>query len=395
MTAHAATSPRHGGATARPAARLRGREVVVGALAYGAGLAAVGGGLGLAGSHLVKVGLVPLAAAGLLAVAVGIGLVVVGGRRVWRGTPGWWRLLALPALLLAAPAVVAPLAQAVAVTVVPPIPLGSLLPADRGLVAESVTFVADDGVRLSGWYVPSRGGAAVALLHGAGSTRTAVLDHAAVLARNGYGVLLYDARGHGRSQGRAMELGWHGDADAAGAVTYLRSRPEVDPRRIALLGLSMGGEQAIGAAAGDGRVRAVVAEGATGRVAADEGWLADVHGLRGRLTMPVEHLATAVTDLLTDAEPPLPLRTAAAAMAPRPLLLIAAGEVSAEQHAAAWIRAGSPRSVQVWTVSGAGHTAALRVAPDAWERRVIGFLDTALGQSGRDPHEHGYAVRSP
>ena len=43
---------------------------------------------------------------------------------------------------------------------------------------------------------------------GSGSTRTAVLGQAAVLARHGYGALLVDPRGHGRSGGalqRGME----------------------------------------------------------------------------------------------------------------------------------------------------------------------------------------------
>src|SRR5690606_10480267 len=103
----------------------------------------------LAGYHLVKVGLVPLAAAGLTGVALGLGLAVVGGRRMWRRTPPWWRPVAVPALLLLAFVVVTPLAQAVAVTVVPPIPLGSAVPADRGLVAGAVAFPAADGVLLS------------------------------------------------------------------------------------------------------------------------------------------------------------------------------------------------------------------------------------------------------
>jgi hypothetical protein len=43
------------------------------------------------------------------------------------------------------------------------------------------------------------------LLPGAGSTRTAVLAQAAVLARHGYGAILVDTRGHGRSGGHAMD----------------------------------------------------------------------------------------------------------------------------------------------------------------------------------------------
>lgn len=64
--------------------------------------------------------------------------------------------------------------------------------------------------------------------------------------------------------------------------------------------------------------------------------------------------------------------------APRPVLLIAAGDVPDEQHAAKALRAAAPDSVQVWVVPGADHTGALQTAPQEWESRVIGFLDTAL-----------------
>jgi hypothetical protein len=34
--------------------------------------------------------------------------------------------------------------------------------------------------------------------------------------------------------------------------------------------------------------------------------------------------------------------------------------------------------VAVWTVDGAGHTDGLHVAPQEWERRVVGFFDENL-----------------
>ncbi|WP_130511824.1 serine aminopeptidase domain-containing protein [Krasilnikovia cinnamomea] len=70
-----------------------------------------------------------------------------------------------------------------------------------------VIMSTSDGARLSGWYVPVVNGAALVLRHGAGSTRTDTLPQAAVLARHGYGLLLVDARGHGHSGGRGMDLG--------------------------------------------------------------------------------------------------------------------------------------------------------------------------------------------
>ena len=50
----------------------------------------------------------------------------------------------------------------------------------------------------------------------------------------------------------------------------------------------MGGEEAIGASASNDLIRAVVAEGATARTAADKGWLSDEYGLRGVLQEQIE-----------------------------------------------------------------------------------------------------------
>ena len=58
-----------------------------------------------------------------------------------------------------------------------------------------------------------------------------------------------------------MDLGWWGEVDVPAAVTFLAAREEIDDARIGVVGLSMGGEQAIGALAVDPRIRVVVAEG--------------------------------------------------------------------------------------------------------------------------------------
>ena len=233
-------------------------------------------------------------------------------------------------------------------------------------------------MRLSGWYIPSSNRAAVVVLHGAGSTRSGVLDHAVVLARHGYGVLLYDARGHGRSDGRAMDFGWYGDLDVAAAVSFLQDQPDVDHTRIAAVGMSMGGEEAIGAAANDGWIRAVVAEGATNRVSADRAWLSDEYGWRGVIQEGVEWLLYNAADVLTAAEPPRSLRDAVSAIAPRRVLLIAGGDVAEEGHASRYIQDASPDTVDVWVATDTGHTGALDTHPDEWAARVTTFLDGAL-----------------
>ena len=316
--------------------------------------------------------------AGLLMALGGLVLLVVGTTLAVREVRGWWRLLALPIGLVLAYATVVPVAFSVYATNVGRPQLGRETPADRGLAHEDVTFTASDGVTLSGWYVPSTNRSAVVLLHGASSTRSSVLDQAVVLARHGYGVLLYDARGMGRSGGRAMDFGWYGDRDLAAAVDYVQTRADVDPQRIAAVGESMGGEEAIGAMPADERIRAVVAEGATNRVSADFEWLSGQYGVRGWMQEGVMWLTQQLTDAFTAASPPIALRDAVAAAAPRPVLLIAAGNVADEAYAARHTQSAAPATVQVWVVPGAEHTGGLHAQPADWEQRVTSFLDAAL-----------------
>jgi hypothetical protein len=136
---------------------------------------------------------------------------------------------------------------------------------------------------------------------------------------------------------------------------------------------------AIGASGSDRLLRAVVAEGATARTATDEGWLSDEHGVRGAFSEQLERVQDWVTDALTSASVPTALRTAVGRSGDTAYLLITAGKVADEGHAAAYIAGAAPDRVQTWTVDRAGHTDGLKVAPDEWERRLTSFLTTALG----------------
>ena len=62
-------------------------------------------------------------------------------------------------------------------------------------------------------------------------------------------------------------FGRRGARDVAAAIDFLSSRPEVNKNRIGGIGLSVGGETMITAAAGDDRLAVVVSEGAGERSA--------------------------------------------------------------------------------------------------------------------------------
>jgi uncharacterized protein len=340
------------------------------------GIAGTAAGAGVASAHLAKAGLDAAAALAAIVLVTGLVLLIWGAIALIRSIPGWWRLLAIPAALVLLEFVLLPLTMAVNATNRPPGPLGTGTPAQYGLTYRDVSFRTADGVRLSAWYIPPRNGAAVVLLPGAGSTRTAVLPQAAVLARHGYGALLTETRGHGLSGGHAMDFGWWGGQDLAAAVSFLARQPGIGAGKIAVLGESMGGEQALAAAGADPRIRAVVAEGATGQQYADHGWRP--HDATGIIDRGMEWVQYTAAGLLSGAPRPASIPDAIRAAAPRQALIIAAGSVADEPTAARWFQAASPATVQVWVVPHAGHTQGLATAPRAWEAHVISFLTTAL-----------------
>ena len=145
-------------------------------------------------------------------------------------------------------------------------------PRHLGAPYENVQFTTSDGYLLKGWYVPSKNRAVVISFPGRSGTRL----QARMLARHGYGVLLFDRRGEGESEGDWNVFGWHGERDLHAAVAFLRGRQDVDPERIGEIGRSVGGEMLIGAAAESDAFKAIVSEGGSSRSVRDDvanyGW---------------------------------------------------------------------------------------------------------------------------
>jgi len=324
------------------------------------------------GSYIDKQGLGGSRLSGVLGLVGAIALITIGATRLVRDAKTRWRkLLAIPIAFAIAQFLVLPVVPAVLATQAarPPLPGGT--PADLGMSYENVAIEAADGTKLAAWYIESRNGAAILLRHGSGSTRASLLRHAAFLSGAGYGVLLTDARGHGNSGGRINEFGWHGRQDIPAALDYLEARPDVSGD-IGILGLSMGGEEALVAAAGDERIAAVVAEGA-GTSTYEDSIAKEAHPMARYINWTMY----ALTDVLSDASQPAGITDSIRLIAPRPVLLIAGEETVEKTVGPIYRDAGGP-TTQLWMLPDTPHTGGLRHHPPDYKERVLSFFHGSL-----------------
>jgi fermentation-respiration switch protein FrsA (DUF1100 family) len=347
-----------------------------GAVALLAGQYAVITGLGI---HIPRAASLGFGGSDFSAVASIVAGVVLTGIGVWqigRSLPNlWWRLGLVPAALLYVIVIFLPVVLAVGVTNLARVPISGDTPADRGFAYSDVRFETEDGVTIAGWYIPSTNGAAVIAVHGAGRNRTKTLEHAVMLAGNGYGVLMIDLRGYGESEGSPNSMGWTGYRDIPAAVAFLESRDDVDDGRVGGLGLSMGGEvllQAAGVESGSGQA-AVVSEGAGARTYKE---VLELPGSSKFIATPSLFVRETAIQVLTGVGVPQRNDEAIARFAPNPVMLIS-GDLGEEREWNRIMRDRSLDSVDLFEAEG-GHIDGLVTQPEEYESRVIGFFDRNL-----------------
>jgi pimeloyl-ACP methyl ester carboxylesterase len=194
-----------------------------------------------------------------------------------------------------------------------------------------------------------------------------------MLARHGYGVLALDNPGNGGSDGHSNGLGDNAQAGLKAGIDYLARRPEVQPDRIAGFGLSLGGEVLLEAAARDRRLAAVVSDGGARPVDMNEA--TDAGSSQRASTWLQMQMVRGISGM----KPSRSLVAIIPEIAPRPVLLVAAGGDPQEIPAARLYRDAGGDKVQLWELPDAAHTGGLRKHPADYERRTVGFLDHVLG----------------
>jgi hypothetical protein len=121
-------------------------------------------------------------------------------------------------------------------------------PSSLGLPVERVEIPTEDGVRLVGWAIPAQSdssGLWLLICHG-NAGNLSEFDrplHYARLRQLGLGLLVFDYRGYGESDGTPSEQGLYRDADAA--YRFLREIRGVPADGIVVFGHSLGSAVAI------------------------------------------------------------------------------------------------------------------------------------------------------
>lgn len=123
-------------------------------------------------------------------------------------------------------------------------------PARCGLAFERVAFSSGDGCDLVGWFIPARGVSSareargtVIQLHGNAQNMTAHWSYLDWLPDRGWNLFVFDYRGYGDSTGTPTSEGVV--TDSIRAIDAVRRRDDIDPSRLALIGQSLGGTNAI------------------------------------------------------------------------------------------------------------------------------------------------------
>jgi pimeloyl-ACP methyl ester carboxylesterase len=239
---------------------------------------------------------------------------------------------------------------------------------------EDVELRTRDGLVLRGWFAPGIRRTAVVLVHGLGANRTAMLPEAGILAAHGHGVLLFDSRASGESDGALATWGDRERLDVAAAVDLLAARPDVDPSRLGAYGYSVGSSAVALAAGQDPRLRAVLLGPVWPSLDAELG--AKFHRF-GWVSATAARLAFRASGVNVDAVRPVDI---VGSIPPRPLMLVSGSDdTDTPPPVMARVHRAVPAS-EWWLVPGADHVEHpfAKVAGAEYDRRFAAFFDASL-----------------
>ncbi len=267
----------------------------------------------------------------------------------------------------------------------------SVLPSAYQADYDNVAFTSSDSVLLKGWLIkpehPQLPSPVIVVCHGLGANKSDFTELAVSLSRWGYYVLLFDFRAHGDSNGGRTSLGLYEQRDILAAVSFLKSRREIDPARIGVYGFSLGVSSAILAASKSDDFRAIVADTAFTSLR-DQAKTA-ITGFYHLPVFPFLPLAILGYEIYfqTSIETVSPLK--AISRLSMPILIIAGEEdslIPADNGRKLFAAAKEPKVF--WLISGVGHGGTLASGGKEYAKKVGEFFDEYLKNARRGLLKH-------
>jgi fermentation-respiration switch protein FrsA (DUF1100 family) len=238
----------------------------------------------------------------------------------------------------------------------------------NGIDFQEVELVTEDNVRLSGWYTPPTNGAVILVAHGYGDKRTE--HYYTLFASHGYGVVAWDFRAHGKSEGEFSSLGYYEVLDAKAALDFALAQPGVE--HIGAWGGSMGAVTMIRATAQYPEIEALVADSPFATLEDEMDLRVPFPLMRSLIRFFAEEQSSVTIDSVRPVDD-------IARISPRPVFLIQGlgdGMVPLDSAERLYEAAGEPR--QLWTEQDVPHLNMYSFYKTRYTKRVIEFFAVSL-----------------
>ena len=241
---------------------------------------------------------------------------------------------------------------------------------------EDVSFKTSDGLTLRGWFIPSNHSKAVIIVgHGYPFSKSDVLSFAPFLHKR-YNLLFFDFRYFGDSDGRYTTVGWKEQKDLLAAVSYLKTRKDIDPNKIGSLGFSLSASTMLMTKSD---IKAIVADSPYANL--DNMIEQSYRIFPGFTKLPF----TFITKILAKIVLGLDTKEVSSENSIKnlgvPVLLIH-GEKDSQipvENSKTLYEASNKSLTELWLVKGADHGYSHALNTEEYEKKVLDFFDKHLG----------------
>ena len=234
---------------------------------------------------------------------------------------------------------------------------------------QNLNFTMKDGVTIYGWYIPptTQKNSLIILIHGHYADRRATREWAKPLIKAGYGIYMYDLRGHGESEGVLDYVHSNFSADLLDIRGRLAN--QFSAQTFGAVGLSMGAHTLINAVGKDAAAfQAVWLDGLSPQAPKDSDVFRPELWLFSNLD--------AVTNIIFKSPAPKlePLLDILTENKMTNIMVVAAGAEDMESSTGRKLATAKSNAIDNWVIPGALHLNGITIVPNEYKQKLLDFF---------------------